>query len=106
MRILFDQGTPVPLRRYLREHTVDTAYEKGWSQLSNGRLLSAAEQAGYDLLLTTDRNLPYEQNLADRRISIVVLMSTSWPRIRKQTDSIRSIIEAVEPGEYREIEIS
>jgi hypothetical protein len=105
MKILFDQGTPVPLRRYLSGHTIDTAYEQGWSELSNGNLLSRAEQAGYALLLTTDRNLRYEQNLANRQIAIVVLMTTSWPRIKLQIDRIQAVIDATQPGTYQEISI-
>lgn len=79
MKILFDQGTPVPLRRYLSGHTVDTAYERGWSELSNGDLLTTAESENYDLLITTDQNLRYQQNFVGRQIAIVVLLSTSWP---------------------------
>ncbi len=78
MKILFDQGTPVPLRRYLSGHTVDTAYERGWSELSNGDLLTTAESENYDLLITTDQNLRYQQNFVGRQIAIVVLLSTSW----------------------------
>jgi len=77
MKILFDQGTPVPLRQYLTGHSVTTAYEEGWSNLSNGDLLKFAEDNGYQLLVTTDRNLRYQQNLSDRQIVIVVLLSTS-----------------------------
>lgn len=105
MKILFDQGTPVPLRRFLPGHTVDTAYERGWSELSNGTLLTKAEQEGYGLLVTTDRNLRYEQNLSNRQIAIVVLMTTSWPRIKKQTDRIQKIVDAIQPGTYQEIPI-
>ena len=77
MRILFDQGTPVPLRQYLIEHSVTTAYEEGWSNLSNGDLLKSAEDKGYQIFVTTDRNLRYQQNLRDRQVTIVVLLSTS-----------------------------
>ncbi|NJN84017.1 MAG: hypothetical protein HC802_18230 [Caldilineaceae bacterium] len=77
MKVLFDQGTPVPLRRYLTEHDIGTTFEEGWSDLSNGDLLMVAEQAGYQLLVTTDQNLRYQQNLGARRIAVVVLMSTS-----------------------------
>ena len=105
MKILFDQGTPVPLRRYLTAHTVDTAYERGWSELSNGDLLTLAERENYELLITTDRNLRYQQNLAARQIAIVVLMSTSWPRITQQTERIRAIVDAVQTGDYQEIPI-
>lgn len=103
MKILFDQGTPVPLRRFLPGHTIDTAYERGWSELANGNLLSRAEQDGYELLITTDRNLRYEQNLANRSIAIVVLMTTSWPRIRQQTERVQAIMDAIQPGTYQEI---
>ncbi|NER81107.1 MAG: hypothetical protein F6K42_16385 [Leptolyngbya sp. SIO1D8] len=105
MKILFDQGTPVPLRRYLSGHTVDTAYERGWSELSNGDLLTMAEQEGYELLVTTDRNLRYQQNLAMRQIAIVVLMSTSWPRIKQQTNRIQAVVNAIQLNDYQEIPI-
>ena len=59
MRILFDQGTPVPLRRHLTRHVVDTAFERGWSTLHKGELLDVAEQEGYDLLMTTDQHVRY-----------------------------------------------
>jgi hypothetical protein len=105
MKILFDQGTPVPLRRYLSGHSVNTAYEKGWAELTNGDLLSTAEQEGYEVLITTDRNLRYQQNLASRRITIVVLLSTSWPRIQKHTERIQALVNTLQPGEYHEISI-
>jgi hypothetical protein len=72
MKILFDQGTPVPLRRHLRGHSVTTAYEQGWSNLSNCELLKAAEEAGYQLFVTTDQNLRYQQNLRERQMAIIV----------------------------------
>jgi hypothetical protein len=106
MKILFDQGTPVPLRRSLRGHIIDTAYERGWSTLANGDLLDMAERDGYNLLVTTDRNLRYQQNLASRQIAIVVLLSTSWPRIQQHADEIRNVIDTIVPGAYREIAIA
>ncbi len=105
MKILFDQGTPVPLRRHLQGHSVKTAYEEGWATLSNGDLLTAAETHGYDLLVTTDRNLRYQKNLRNRHITIVVLLSTSWPRIRQHTEMIRQVIDAMPSGGYVEIPI-
>lgn len=105
MKILFDQGTPVPLRRYLSGHTIDTAYERDWSELSNGDLLTMAEQEGYELLITTDRNLRYQQNLAMRQIAIIVLMSTSWPRIKQQTNRIQAVVDAIQRSGYQEISI-
>ncbi len=62
MRILFDQGTPVPLRRAFSDHTVATAVDLGWSELANGELLQQAE-ANFDILITTDQNFRYQQNL-------------------------------------------
>ena len=105
MRILFDQGTPVPLRQSLTAHEVSTAYELGWSKVSNGDLIRLAEQEGFELLITTDTNLRYQQNLKQRSIAILVLSTTSWPRIREATDRIQTVIEAVEPGGYLEFTI-
>ena len=103
MRILFDQGTPVPLRRHLTRHVVDTAFERGWSALHNGELLDVAEQEGYDLLITTDQNLRYQQQLAARQLAIIVLLSTSWPRIQRRIEAIQATVERVVPGRYEEI---
>ena len=76
MRTLFDQGTPVPLRESLVGHSVETAYERGWSKLSNGELLTAAQAAGFHLFVTTDQNLRDQQNPAGRRLAILVLPTT------------------------------
>jgi hypothetical protein len=95
MRILFDQGTPVPLRRHLTNHVVDTAFERGWSALHNRELLDVAEQEGYDLLITTDQNLRYQQHLADRQLAIIVLLSTSWPRIESRIETIQAAVERI-----------
>ena len=78
MRILFDQGTPVAIRDALQSHTVRTAREEGWSTLSNGELLRAAEEAGFDLLLTTDTNLPHQQSLKGRKLAVVILSRNRW----------------------------
>jgi hypothetical protein len=104
MKILFDHGVPVPLRRHLSGHTIHTAYELGWSELKNGALLSAAEQDGYELLLTTDQNLKYQQTLDGRTMAIIVLKTTSWPRIQQRLSEIRAAIDRVGPGEYEGIE--
>ena len=105
MKILFDQGTPAPLHRHLAAHHVDTAYERGWSALANGDLLAEAERGSYALLVTTDRNLRYQQNLATRQIAIVVLLSTSWPRIQRNISIIQTVIDTIVPGAYYEIPI-
>ena len=105
MRVLFDQGTPAPLRQLLLEHEVETAYERGWSVLQNGDLIAAAEAAGFTVFVTTDRNLKYQQNLATRRMAIVVLMTTSWPRIKAASAPIVIAVNASFPGGYVEVPI-
>lgn len=102
MKILFDQGTPVPLRRQIIGHTIDTVYEQGWDTLSNGHLLSIAEQAGYDIFITTDQNLRYQQKLSERHLIILVLKSASWPRIREHVDLIQAAVDTSSPGMYQE----
>ena len=102
MRILFDQGTPAPLRDHLPGHSVETAYEKGWSALRNGELLAKAE-AAFDVLITTDRNLHHQQNLAERRIAILALPTTSWPRLQKITAEIAAAVDSLKPGQYLEV---
>ena len=82
MKLLFDQGTPVPLRKYLLNHTVVTAYEQGWNDIRNGDLLQRAETADFDAIITTDQNIRYQQNLTGRKISIVVLLTTKSEQTR------------------------
>jgi hypothetical protein len=105
VRVLFDQGTPAPLRAHLQHHDVSTAYERAWTTLSNGELLDAAEGDGFAVLVTTDSNLRYQQNLASRRLAIVVLSSTSWPRIERAMAAVVRAIDAASPGSYVEVEI-
>jgi hypothetical protein len=105
MRILFDQGTPAPLRRHLHPHTVDTTSEMGWSTVTNGDLLKLAEENGYELFVTTDQNLRYQQNLTSRTMGIIILMSTSWPRIQQRIPEIMAAIKATHGGGYEEVAI-
>lgn len=106
MHVLFDQGTPDPLRQTLLGHDVATAYERGWSKLNNGELLDVAEREGYEVFVTTDSNLKYQQNLTERRLAIVVLLSTSWPRIRRIADRVVEAIDSAKTGTYQEIEVN
>ena len=105
MRVLFDQGTPVPLRQSLSGHSITTAYELGWATLENGELLRSAEERGFEVIVTTDTNLRYQQNLAARRIAIVVLSTTSWPRIRVVVEHIASAINSASVGSYAEVTV-
>ena len=99
MKILFDQGTPAPLRRALTGQVVATAFEKGWSNLSNGNLLREAETE-FDLLITTDKNLEYQQNLTGRRIAILVLPTTNWPEIQSHQTEVATAVNQIKPGAY------
>ena len=93
MLILFDNGTPRTLARYLIErHMVTEARARGWAELENGELLTAAEAAGFEVLLTTDKNLGYQQNLTGRKIAIVVLGKGRWSLIQPH---IPQVVEAV-----------
>jgi hypothetical protein len=103
VRVLFDQGTPAPLRHALTGHVVETAFERGWSQLKNGELIAAAEQAGFEVFFTTDKNLKYQQNLANRSMAIVVLQTTSWPRIQRVLSEVVAAVNAAGSGSYSEV---
>ncbi|HEY3886138.1 MAG TPA: hypothetical protein VGL62_13060 [Vicinamibacterales bacterium] len=105
MRVLFDQGTPVPIRRFLTEHSVRTAAEQEWTKVENGQLLDAAEADGFDVLLTTDKNIRHQQNLSRRRIAIVVLGEPSWPILRNHVQRVVAAVDAATPGSYTEVEI-
>ena len=105
MKILFDQGTPAPLRKHLADHEVSTAFELGWSKLANGALIEAAEQAGFETFITTDQNLRYQQNLQERKLAIIVLLGTSWPKIQLKLDVIQKAVTDVQIGGYLEIAI-
>ena len=105
MRVLFDQGTPVPLRQSLKHHKITTVYERGWSKLANGELLDAAEEEGFEILVTTDLNLKYQQNLKSRRTAVVVLSTPSWPRIERALHEVVKAIDAASRGSYSEIAI-
>ena len=104
--MLFDQATPVPIRPYLEGHTVSTAFQQGWDKLKNGELLAAAEQAGFDLFLTTDKNMRYQQNLADRTIAIIVLGQQQWPHVRPHIQRVVDAVNAAKPGSLVEVDIS
>jgi predicted nuclease of predicted toxin-antitoxin system len=103
MRILFDHNTPAPLRRCLDSHDVETAYERGWAELTNGDLLMAAESAGFELLITTDRSIRYQQNLIGRKLALLVLSTNDWTHIRKFQASVVSAVSSIQSGGYVEI---
>ena len=106
MRILFDKNVPVGVRRFLSGHEVRTFVEMGWHpQLENGELLIAAEAARFDVMITSDQNIVYQQNLAGRKIALVVLGSNIWPIVGDHGATIIAKIDAVKPGSYAFIEM-
>ena len=105
MLILFDNGTPAPLRHALKGHIVVEALERGWDRLGNGELIAAAEAAGFELLLTTDKNMRHQQNLTGRKIAFVVIDNQQWPTLRRYVDRVVAAVNAATPGSYVEVEI-
>lgn len=105
MQILFDQGTPVTIRKELSDHSVRTANQQGWSALSNGELLRAAEDAGFDVLLTTDTSLPHQQTLHGRRLAVVILTRNRWTLIQPRLKEILDAVNAARPGTFSQVEI-
>jgi hypothetical protein len=105
MLILFDNGTPAPLRHVLEGHAVVEAIERGWDRLVNGELIAAAEAAGFDLLITTDKNIRYQQNLTGRRIAFLVLGNQQWPVLRRHVERVVVAVNAATPGSYVEVDV-
>ena len=105
MLVLFDQSTPVPIRPSLKGHTVETAWQRGWDKLKNGDLLRAAEEAGFEVLVTPDKNIRHQQNLRNYTIAIIVLGNPQWPVLRHHVDRVVAAVNAAKPGTYCEVEI-
>jgi hypothetical protein len=105
MLVLFDHGTPRSIARFLADHTVTQAKARGWDRLTNGKLLQAAEEAGFDVLLTTDKNIRYQQNLEGRKLAIVVLGNPQRPAVHRHIDRVVAAVNAATPGSYAEVEI-
>lgn len=103
MRVLFDHGTPRGIRWFLTDHSVTEARDEGWNTLSNGDLLAAAEQAGFDVLLTTDKNIRYQQNLAGRKIALVVLGRSKWLDVKPVVSAVVAAVSAAASGSYVEV---
>ncbi len=105
MLVLFEQGTPVPMRAFLKGHTVETTAQRGRDKLKNGELLEVAERASFEVLVTPDKNIRYQQNLALRRIALVVLGNPQWPVLRRHVERVVIAVDAAQPGSYTLVEI-
>ena len=105
MKILFDHGIPRSIARSLTGHQVTRAAQIGWHEVANGELIERAEAAGFELLLSTDKNIRYQQNLTHRKIAIVVLTDQQWPSVRLYLERIANAVNAATAGSYAEVEI-
>lgn len=105
MRVLFDNGVPRGVAAALVGHVVEEARARRWDSLKNGELLTAAETAGFDVFVTTDRNIRYQQNLAGRGLSLVILSKARWRLIRLRLGAIQAAVTAATPGSVVEIDL-
>ena len=102
-RVLLDHSVPDGLRRLLPGHAVSTAYDEGWDRLGNGDLLTQAEAGGFAVLVTADRNMRHQQNLAGRRIALVVLPTNRWKTVREHAERIARAVNQARPGSFAEV---
>ena len=105
MRILFDNGTPKQIAAFLTAHQITRADQLGWGALENGELIAKAESQGYELFLSTDKNIKYQQDLMKRKIAIVVLGNQNWPLVRPYLEQIAAAVNAAKPGSFTEVAI-
>jgi predicted nuclease of predicted toxin-antitoxin system len=106
LRILFDKNIPIGVRRFLTKHQVQTLTELQWpDQLENGELLKMAEEAGFEVLVTSDQNIRYQQNMAGRKLALVVLGSNIWPVVEEHSAAITATVEEITPGSCDFIEM-
>lgn len=105
MRVLFDQATPVPIREFLIGHTVRTAAQEHWDTLKNGDLLTAAEHSGFEVFLTTDKNIRHQQNMAGRTIAVVVVGVQQWPALQPHVALVVDAVNAATPGSFTDVDI-
>jgi hypothetical protein len=105
MLVLFDNGTPRGLARFLTGHSVEEARARGWEELANGELIDVAEQAGFEVIVTTDKNIQYQQNLKSRKIALVVLEHSQWPMVKLVAENIATAVNPAQPGPYIEVKV-
>lgn len=105
MRVLFDQATPVPIREFLIDHTVRTAAQERWDTLKNGDLLTAAEDSGFEVFVTTDKNIRHQQNMAGRTIAVVVIGVQQWPALQPHVALVVAAVNAATPGSVTDVDI-
>jgi predicted nuclease of predicted toxin-antitoxin system len=104
VKVLVDECVPLKLVRLLTGHTFHTAQQKGWDGFTNGRLLALAEPE-FELFLTSDRNLQYQQNLQGRKIAILLLSTNHWPTLKNRVALVQTSLDAIQPGEFVRVDI-
>jgi hypothetical protein len=105
LHVLLDKNVPYGTRHFLHKHKVETVDDRGWACIPNGDLIRTAEAAGFDVVITADQNIVYQQNLKERRIALVIIGSNIWPIVRSHAAEITSQVEAARPGSYVFIEM-
>jgi len=103
VKVLFDNNVPAPLRNRLPGHEVSTARQMGWQELKNGDLLTTAEAAGFEVMLTGDKNLAYQQNLTGRTLALVVLPTIRWKTLQENSAPIAAAIDQATPGSFQAV---
>ena len=105
MRVLLDKNVPFGVRRFLQKHEVETVEERGWDRIANGDLIREAESDGFNVVVTADQNIVYQQNLKGRKIALVVLGSNLWPLVGGFRSEIAACVNSAVPGDYAFIEM-
>ena len=104
-RVLLDENLPVGLRRLLPGHEVKHATQLGWDGVENGELIAAAELAGFDVMVTADKSLRYQQNISDRQVAVVVLSTNQWATVRAQPEKIKAAVDHARAGTFQEVDL-
>jgi hypothetical protein len=105
MKILFDNGTPKPIARSLVGHEITFARRIGWHELGNGELIQRAEDAGHEVLLSTDKNIRHQQNFTGRKIALVILGNQQWPLVKLHLHKIAAAVNAATSGSIADVDI-
>jgi hypothetical protein len=106
LKVLLDESTPRGLRKFLPDHDVETVQEQGWTSMKNGALLRAAEDAGFEVMVTADSSIKYQQNLKDRKLALTVLPTNDIERLKPIIPQIVAMVDAATPGSYQSIDFS
>jgi len=104
MRILLDECLPIPMRGCFTSHQCVAVSDRGWKGIKNGELLRLAE-GQFDLFITADQSIRYQQNISGRRIPILELSTNDLRRILAAVSLLQSAIETIKASEFRQLEI-